>query len=68
MTPKPTDSQKFNQGHIIEGLDRCHIIMMMMEDLLMQHPAVLKADCSNKIAHANLLMMEAYQQIGALDD
>lgn len=68
MNSRYSKTADFNEGHIVEGLDRCHIIMSMIEDHLVEHPAVLKANVNTKILKAQALIMDAYQYIGALDD
>lgn len=59
-------TQQFNEGYIVEGLDRCHTIMVMIEELLSEHPSVDKAKVEYKIARASSLIGEAYQAIGQL--
>ena len=60
------EPQEFNDGHIIEGMDRCNTIMVMLHELLHEHPAVIKADTSEDISAAAAFIMKAYQKIGAL--
>lgn len=61
-------SQPYNPGHQIEGLDRCHTVLEMIHSLLNEHPAVLKAGVTPLIEQARTALMQAYQQIGRLDD
>lgn len=56
----------FNDGHILEGMDRCHTIMIMIEELLSGHPAVSRAGAESEVSAALSLVMTAYQKIGAL--
>lgn len=62
------DAQPFNDGHIVEGLDRCHTLMTMLDQLLDQHPAIIKAGAQDEVSEALQLIMDAYQKIGELDD
>jgi len=60
--------QKFNAGHIIEGCDRLHIIGEMIENLLVSHPAILKAGVERNISKAADILASCYQSVGALDE
>ena len=59
---------EFNEGHITEGMDRCHTIMLLLEELLFEHPAVLKADVEVHRDKACDEVMAMYQAIGRLED
>lgn len=58
----------WNDGYIVEGCDRLFIISTMVEDHLLEHPAIIKSGAQNKIDKAHDLLLEAYQMVGALDD
>lgn len=68
MIDDENDAQPYNPGHQLEGLDRCHTIMTMISELLIDHPAVLKAGVTDAVGEAQGLIMDAYQKIGAMDD
>jgi len=62
------EPQDFNDGHIIEGLDRCHTIMVMIDELLSGHPSVTKAVQEEEVTKAIKVIFDMYQKIGELDD
>jgi len=57
----------FNEGHITEGCDRIFIIMSMIDDYLLEHPAVEMAGVKDDISIAINVLNDAHQKIGALD-
>lgn len=59
---------KFNEVHITEGLDRLHVINEMIDSFLVEHPAVIKANCSGKVKQAQKLLYDCYQDVAALED
>ena len=59
---------EFNEGHIIEGLDRLHVINEMIDSFLIDHPAIVKAECGDKIAQAQELLYDSYQDVAGLED
>lgn len=61
-------SVDWNDGYITEGLDRCHTIRMLIEELLVDHPAVLKAGVWTEVSEAASRIEDAYQMIGGLDN
>lgn len=61
------DEIEWNDGYILEGMDRCHTIMVMIGELLDQHPAVLKSDKEVQLEMATDLIMDVYQGIGRID-
>ena len=65
MSNKP---QEFNNGHIVEGCDRCNTIMIMLDQLMDEHPAVNKVGGKDLVTDAHNAMFKLYQRIGALDD
>tara|TARA_R100001244_G_scaffold125669_1_gene95671 strand:- start:1015 stop:1197 length:183 start_codon:yes stop_codon:yes gene_type:complete len=56
-----------NEGHAHEALDRCHTLQVMIEELLTDHPGIVKAGAANDILAAQTLIGEAYQKVGQLD-
>lgn len=57
-----------NEGYIIEGCDRLHVVDCMIEEHIADHPAIIKAGAKDKVDQAQELLTEAYQMVGALDD
>ena len=60
--------KEFNEGHIVEGVDRIHTIIVMIEELLIDHPAIVKAGVSHDILEAQEILTTAYQKVGMLDE
>ncbi|MBL4753819.1 MAG: hypothetical protein JKY52_09545 [Flavobacteriales bacterium] len=60
--------EDWNDGYILEGLDRLHIVMCNLSDHLIEHPAIVKAEASDVISHAIELLGTVYQTVGSLDD
>jgi len=58
---------EWNDGYILEGQDRCHTILVMIDNLLYQHPAVIRADVEILFNAARNNLIVLYQQIGNLD-
>jgi len=58
----------WNDGYILEGLDRLHIVMCNLSDHLVEHPAIVKAGVSDVVSQALELLGDAYQTVGGLDD
>lgn len=63
-----SDIQEFNEGHIIEGCDRLYTATHLINDLIVFHPAVIKADVQKQVEDACSLLFEAYQGVSSLDD
>ena len=59
---------EFNDGHIVEGMDRCNTIMVMIEELLINHPAVIATDSRNIVENASRHIYLIYQAISLLDE
>ena len=62
------NKQEFNDGHIIEALNRLNTITMMIHKLLIDHPAILKADVQKDAHQAAGILLRAYQKVGELED
>jgi len=61
---QPIEKADWNDGYYFEASDRCHSILIMIDELLMWHPAVLRVDgVSDKIKQASRLISEANQDI-----
>lgn len=65
---KSKNPEGFNEGHITEGCDRCHTINIMLDELLTDHPAVVKAGQNLEIQRIMQRVAAVYQKIGALDN
>ena len=61
-----SNKQEFNEGHVAEAIDRCHVIMTMIGELLEEHPAILKAGRQGDVDHATDSIMNIYQALSAL--
>ena len=59
---------EYNEGHIIEGLDRLHVITEMIDSILIDHPAIVKAECVDKISQAQKLLYDSYQGVAGLKE
>lgn len=68
MGDKGSETQAYDAGHQIEGLDRCDTILMMLEHLLREHPAVVRVDGDGLIEQAYGAIWTLYQKIGLIDD
>ena len=58
---------EWNDGYIVEGCDRVHLITNMLEDCLKEHPAIVKAKCVSKIEDCIKVLNQCYQDVGRLD-
>lgn len=61
------DAQEYNLGHLIEGYDRCHTIVVMINELLNEHPAIIKSGQQWRIDKALEFITDAYQGLSVLD-
>lgn len=68
MTEDKKSITCFNDGHVVEACDRCHIIASMIDDFLIGHPAVIVAgeEVEMLIADAQTKIVAAYQLIARL--
>ena len=62
------DFQTYNDGHQIEGLDRCMTILSLLDTLLTGHPAVTRAEGEALVTQAFDAIGALYQKIGNIDD
>lgn len=58
----------WNDGYVLEGMDRCHTIMVMMEELLVNHPSILRSEQSEEVDKVISDVMDIYQKIGLMDE
>lgn len=59
---------EFNEVHIIEALDRCHTVMLLIDELLHLHPAIVKAVCNDNIERIADDLADVYQRVGQLSE
>ena len=62
------DVPDWNDGYYLEGMDRCHTIMTMMDQLLREHPSIKRVGLDDKFDSAFDLIYEMYQAIGIYED
>lgn len=62
------DSQTYNPGHQIEGMDRCMTLLSLLDTLLTGHPSVTRADGEALVTEAFDAVAKLYQKIASLDD
>lgn len=67
-TPSDESVQEFNEGHVMEGCDRLHIITSMIDDHLSEHPAIVKAGAQDEINEVMTILSDVYQKVGELND
>ena len=61
----PKAKQSINPGHAHEALDRCHVLLCMLNDHLLQHPYVESdEDVRREVEAASKALGRAYQLIG----
>ena len=59
---------KLDQFHYHEAMDRAYVMNSMINDHLLEHPAVKQnKEISEKIGKAVDLLAEAYQMLGSLE-
>lgn len=58
----------YNDGHLIEGFDRVYIIRGMVEEHIIDHPAIVKAQLTDKAEKVSALLGEIYQGLCVLDE
>ena len=65
MAASSNEQVKLNPGHAHEALDRCHVLLCMLNDHLLQHPYVESdADVRREAEAASKALGRAYQLIG----
>lgn len=62
------EHKKLSGGNITEGLDRCHTITTMINELLGDHPAIKAAGMQDKVDDMIIALSEVYQAVGGLED
>lgn len=56
----------FNEGHIVEALDRCNTLLTLIDELLYMHPAIIKAGCNDRVESLAEELADIYTEIGNL--
>ena len=65
MDSLSNEQVKLNPGHAHEALDRCHVLLSMLHDHLLQHPYVESdAEVRREVEAAGEALGRAYQLIG----
>ena len=65
----PKATQSINPSHAHEALDRCHVLLCVLNDHLLQHPYVESdADVRREVEAASDALSKAYQLIGGVAD
>ena len=68
MAASSNEQVKLNPGHAHEALDRCHIILYILDDHLLNHPYVQSdSEVLKEVDAASKHLGKAYQLIGAFD-
>ena len=66
MDSSSNEQVKLNPGHTREALDRCHVLLAMLDDHLLLHPYVQSnADVRREVEAAGEALGRAYQLIGS---
>jgi hypothetical protein len=61
--------EEWNDGYYFEGMDRCHTIRVMIDELLTDHPAIKSLPGGVKrLEKIDRLLGKIYQGLGALDE
>lgn len=68
MTDFEDDSQTYQPGHQIEGMDRCMTLLSLLDTLLTGHPSVTRAEGEPLVTQAFDAVASLYQKIASLDD
>jgi hypothetical protein len=60
--------KKLDKFYYHEALDRTYIVANQIEDILVEHPVIIKhKELRKRVKRAQQLILEAYQLIGGLD-
>ena len=57
---------KYNKGHDFEALDRVHILASMVQDFLLEHPAILEFGLQKDVGVIISKLGDLYQKLGGL--
>lgn len=68
VTTREATPGEWNDGYILEGLDRCYTIQIMLDELLVDHPSVTKVSGKYLVENVQSIIGDLYQRIGALDE
>ena len=58
--------QEFNEGHIHEAADRIHCLTLVIDAVLMDHPAVIKAGLQERLEGIQVELANCYAEIWKL--
>lgn len=58
------ESQNFNDGYWLEGMDRVSCSIHMIETLILDHPSIQKAELTGEIENIIEKLDNVYQQLG----
>jgi hypothetical protein len=58
---------EYNEGHGIELVDRISTVVMMIDELLIDHPAAIEFNLNAKIEAVGLTLAGLYQEAGAAE-
>ena len=60
---------EWNDGYYLESMDRIHTIQIMIDNLLDQHPAIVKLKCGQeRVDLVQDMLGDIYQDIGKMED
>jgi hypothetical protein len=60
--------EKLDRSYYPEALDRAYIVANQIEDLLIEHPVIMKhKELKKKVKRAQKHILDVYQMIGGLD-
>ncbi len=57
---------EYNEGHAIELADRVHTLIVMLDELLTDHPAVIKFELHDRVETIGLELAELYSEAGEI--
>ena len=59
---------EWNDGFILEAMDRLHVVQCNIGDHILEHPAIKKADVEDHIQQALDHLMAAYQLVSNIEE
>ena len=69
MDSSSNEQVKLNPGHAHEALDRCHVILCILDDHMLTHPYVQSdIEVLKEVEAAGEHLRKAYQLIGGVAD
>lgn len=61
-------NNKTNKGHYIEAIDRAHTVAVMIEQLLWEHPAIVKAELQSDVEKLVKLTYDVYNRLNQQEE